>query len=106
METLIFKRVRDEKYLVLQNRMPAKRNISASLGRLHARARLEPLPIRIDQAYDCDWYAKHLSRQSGQAIKALLSGCIEDIQVVQACHADVFVWRIGCGFHVTCLSSA
>ena len=54
--------------------------------------RLEPLPLSVDQAHECDLHAKDTGGEPGKAIKPLFCRSIENIEAMQRSEALFFVW--------------
>ena len=60
-KTFIVEGVLDDEYLVLlQYGMCAKRHVARRFGGVQADARFEPLALRVNQRYQCDWRAAYL----------------------------------------------
>ena len=57
---------------IAQNRVPTKGNAARRLGHVESLARLEPLPLRIDQRNQGDGDIKKMRRDSGDPVEAFL----------------------------------
>lgn len=74
----------------------AKRGVPRPLGKCQAVARLEPLPVLVDQADQGDGHIKHAFYQPGETIETLLGGGVQEVQCPQCGKAFRFVGQ-GCG---------
>ncbi len=92
-KALVEQRVRHHQDAVIEDRMPAERDLPLGFRRGQANAGLEPLAVGVDQADQRNGYAEQAPRQPGQAVEAFFRRGIEDIQRAQRMQPKLFVGR-------------
>ena len=53
---------------------------------------LEPLPLRVDQTYQCDRYVERTGGDTGDAIVFLLYFGIQNLQSMKSCNTLSFIF--------------
>jgi len=76
----------------MQNSMGTKGNVTGSLLNGHPNVRLEPLPVLINDGYECDRRLADFRGELGKTIKSHLRRGIENIILPQNGEPFIFVW--------------
>ncbi|MNK80038.1 hypothetical protein D3C87_997360 [compost metagenome] len=99
MEAHILAGVRHQQQAVVKNRMAAERDIPRCLADIQAHARLEPLPIGVDQRHQCNRHIEQAFRQPCQSVETFFRGGIEQLKTVQRLNARRFIRRFSWNQH-------
>ena len=92
-EPRILLRVLHLEQVRLQNRIGAERLLTRGFGFLFTNARLEPLPLAVDERHDRRGRAADEGRKLGDVIERLLRRGVEDVILPQGLQPGGFVVR-------------
>ena len=67
------------------------------LGDVETLARLEPLPVAVDQGHGGDRHVEDAARQARDAVERLLGRRVEDVVAVEGAQALLFAGNVGVG---------
>jgi len=99
-EARILRRIRDDQWLVVEDRVAAERDLAARARHVDAAARLEPLVFLGDERDQRDRHLQQPARHARDAVEGVLRGAVEEAGGVQRRQPARFVERYRWGLHV------
>ncbi len=98
-EALVGTRIRHDQRTGFEDRVGAEREVARRLRRIQSPPRLEPLPMRVDQADQRDRRTAELRGERRKVIEPRFGIGVEDLVGLQRAEALLLVGRRGCGDH-------
>ena len=86
--------VGDDHDLLVQDRVGAERVVAGRLGHVEPHTRLEPLPLRVDEAHERDRHLADVRGQERHVVEDLLGRGVENLERLQRGQATLLVVRI------------
>ena len=98
-ESIVVECVGYDEHVFFEDGVRTKRDVTRRFGGIETHARLEPLPLGIDEGNQGDGHAANTRGEFGQVVKAGFRGCIEDGRFTQSRETIDFVGGKRGNFH-------